>query len=228
MMFWQEDGKSTSTVVNEVVDLGFRLEAKTIALDHAEVLAGAMLRVLPWLSDEVNAGIHMIHVAASGNGWLRPDNPDSEVLCLSKRTRLHIRIPKNRVADADHLTGTLLTIGDADIMLGQAQVKPLVDSTTVFSRYIVSDPEESENDFMQRQAQELAAMGINVKKMLCGMTNVFKIGNQAVYSKSMMLAELASEESLLLQEKGLGPLRLSGFGLFNSHKGIAPVMSANE
>ncbi len=227
-MFWQEDNESSSTLIRETVDLGFRLEAKTIALDHAQVLADAMQQALPWLVDEEDAGVHMIHVAASGNGWLRPDNPDNEVLCLSKRTRLHIRILKKRVDDANHLIGVRLKIGDTDLTIGQAQVKPLVDSTTIFARYIVSDREETENDFMQRQAQELAVMGIKVKKMLCGMTNVFKIDNQPVYSKSMMLAELAPEESILLQEKGLGPLRLSGFGLFNSHKGIAPVLSGQE
>ncbi len=214
--------------MQEMVDLGFKLEAKSILLDHAQVLSDAILKALPWLADETDAGIHMIHVAASGNGWLRPEDPENEVLCLSKRTRLHIRIPKNRVDDANQLTGSLLSFGLSEIKIGPSQIKPLIESSTLFARYIVSDVTESETDFMQRQADILTTMGINVKKMLCGMANVFKISQQPIHSKSLMLAELTPEESILMQEKGLGLLRLSGFGLFNPHKGIAAVFDSNE
>ncbi|VAW71186.1 hypothetical protein MNBD_GAMMA12-3619 [hydrothermal vent metagenome] len=227
-MFWQEDSENSGTIVQDMVDLGFKLEAKSIALDHAQLLSETILQALPWLTDETDAGIHMIHVAASGNGWLRPENTENEVLCLSKRTRLHIRIPKGRIQEANQLTGSLLSIGYSKIKIGSSQSKPLTESSTLFARYVVSDTTESENDFLQRQADMLTKMGINVKKMLCGMTNVFKISGQAIHSKSLMLAELTPEESILMQEKGLGPLRLSGFGLFNPHKGIAAVFDSKE
>jgi len=224
-MFWEDNEEESNAVVNRVVDLGFRLETGTIPLDHAHVLGESLLQALPWLPDEKDCGVHMIHVAASGNGWLRPEDPENEVLCLSNRTRLNLRIPQNRVEDAQQLIGKKLLLGDSAIKVGKAQVKLLSDSTTIFSRYIVSDVDESESDFMQRQLDTLTKLDIKVKKMLCGMQNVFKIDNQIVHSKSLMLAELTHEESILLQEKGLGPRRLSGFGLFNAHKGIAPVFT---
>jgi len=227
-MFWQEETDKPTKVANQVIDLGFKLESGAIPLDHAQVLAESLILALPWLKEEQNAGVHMIHVAASGNGWLRPDDADNEVLCLSKRTRLHIRIPQNRVDDAHELVGKILTLGATDLKIGKPLVKPLLDTGTIFARYIVSDNSESEEDFMQRQLEDLTKLGINVKKMLCGMENVFKIGQQSVHSKSLLLAELTPDESILLQERGLGPLRLSGFGLFNAHKGIAPVMSGKE
>lgn len=224
-MFWEEDEEKSNAIVNRVVDLRFRLEAGIIPLDHAQILGESLLQVLPWLPDEKNCGVHMIHVAASGNGWLRPEDPENEVLCLSNRTRLHLRIPHHRVEDAQQLIGNTILLGDSAIKVGKAQVKPLSDSTTIFARYIVSDNDESESDFMQRQLEALESMDIKVKKMLCGIQNVFKINEQVVHTKSLMLAELTPEESILLQEKGLGPLRLSGFGLFNAHKGIAPVFT---
>ena len=41
---------------------------------------------LPWMVDEPQAGIHLIHGAESGNGWIRPQEPDA-LLILSRRTR---------------------------------------------------------------------------------------------------------------------------------------------
>ena len=227
-MYWEEKNEDEKIVLDDVIDIAFRLDAATIPIDHAQILTDSLLSKLPWLEEEENTGVHMIHVAASGNGWQRPEDIENESLCLSKRTRLNIRIPRSRIEDAMALTGDTLDIDGTEIKVGASQIKLLSDSTTIFSRYIVSDSEETEDEFMQRQQQEMSEYGIKVKKMLCGMQNVFNMDGQQVHTKSIMLAELTPGESVQLQMKGLGARRISGFGLFIAHRGIAAVFSGNE
>jgi hypothetical protein len=43
-----------------------------------------------------------------------------------------------------------------------------------------------------------------------------------------MVADLAPDESVLLQRRGLGPLRHMGCGIFIPHKGIDSVRGAED
>ena len=88
-MFWTEDTdtKKRYEAPDDVMDVSFKLDCKTLPIDHAQSLSDAIHTALPWFADEEFAGLHLIHVAESGNGWMRPEDPENEVLCLSKRTR---------------------------------------------------------------------------------------------------------------------------------------------
>ena len=103
-MFWQdqEDEKQQFVVPDNVVDLSFKVQCKQLPLDHAHSLSQTIQQALPWFADESLAGIHLIHGAESGNGWIRPQEPDA-ILSLSKRTRFILRLPKHRVEDASNL-----------------------------------------------------------------------------------------------------------------------------
>jgi hypothetical protein len=86
-MYWNDDkDKQPEFVIpDDVVDLAFKIGCPTIPLDHAYALSSALLKALPWLADEEYAGIHLVHGAASGNGWFRPEDPETELLHLPKR-----------------------------------------------------------------------------------------------------------------------------------------------
>jgi len=223
-MFWQENKSDRYVVPDDVIDVGFRIKCKTLPLDHAYALSRQLIINAPWLEDEQSTGIHSIHVATSGNGWQRPEDTENELLQVSKRTRLNIRIPKHRIPEAQTLTGTTLDIDGHRLELGQSQVKLLSDSTTVFCRHILCEHDELEASFLKRQVDELNAMGISVKKMLCGKSNYIKIADRKIFTRALMLAELRVEESVKLQQSGLGPMRLVGCGLVIPHRGIAAVV----
>lgn len=223
-MFWQEDKKDEISIPDDIVDIAFRIECRSLPLDHAHALSQQILSRLPWMEDESQAGIHTIHVAASGNGWLRPENNETELLQVSKRTRMHIRVPKHRIEDCRELSGAKLDIGGFSLVVGEGQTRLLSDASTVFARQVISSDDESEQVFLERQAKELAKMQISVKKMLCGRTNYFKIPDQKITTRTLMLAELSKEESIRLQQHGIGQGRLLGCGLVLPHKGIAPVV----
>ena len=102
-MYWEEDKQTDNThVVDDVVDLVFGIQCKSLPVDHIYALSASIQKELPWLNEEPVAGVHSIHVAASGNGWMRPHDPDA-LLPLSQRTRLELRVPKHRIDDARRL-----------------------------------------------------------------------------------------------------------------------------
>ena len=184
------------------------------------MLAQALLDALPWLDKEERAGIHLIHGAESSHGWRRPEDPEHEVLHLSQRTKLVLRLPKERVADAREITGTVLMIGGYRMEVGEARVRTLSSQTTIFSRYVVANENEDEEQFLQHAAGQMREMNIGVRKLLCGRSHVFHLPGQQIFTRRLMATDLTSEESIRLQQKGLGPGRKLGCGLFIPHKGI--------
>ncbi len=208
-------------VADDVVDLVFALRGKTLPADHAWPLADALAERLPWFPGEPQAGLHLVHAAASGNGWQSPEDDDDGVIYLSRRTRLALRLPQTRVADARALEGRGLDVAGHPLEIGAGQVHLLSPLTTLYARYVVAATEpDDEGAFLARVTRELAGVGITCRRMLCGRTRHFRGPQQRVLTRSLMLDGLAFDESQRLQRRGLGPGRHHGFGLFIPHKAV--------
>jgi CRISPR-associated protein Cas6 len=224
-MLWQEDDVKPAYVVpDDVVDVSFQIECKQIALDHAHDLSQALLEYLPWLPEEKEAGVHMIHGASSGNGWIRPgEADDADFIYLSRRSRMQLRLPRERILDAEILLGKTLNVGGNQVRVGDYQIKSLSALGTLFSRYVLVEPGEDEDRFMLRIHGEMRDMSINVKKMLCGIGHTFKTPQGNLSTLSIMVADLDPEASVTLQRRGVGKGRDMGLGMFVPHKSIKPV-----
>ncbi len=228
-MYWHDKSVARNFVVpDDVQDLAFRMQARCLPVDHAYALSRAITGVLPWLESEPDAGIHLIHVAESGNGWYRPADSEGALLQLSRRTRLRLRLPKARLDDARALTGHRLDVGGHEMTVGAATVRPLSAQTTLFSRHVIVETVQTESEFVTHYVAELERLGIQVRKLLCGRQSSFAFPTQRVLVRSLMLADLKPEESVLLQQRGLGPGRGIGCGLFIPHKGIKPVTTDDD
>ncbi len=221
-MFWNEDRdeKIEYQVPDRVQDVIFRIECKSIPQEHAHALAEALQAALPWLADEPEAGIHPLLGAESGNGWERPD---TEVLYLSRRQRLTLRLPKHRLDDVAALVGQTLDIDGHPLTVGRFTTRKLSDLPTLFAKGVVTDPGQSETEFLEQVAEQLRAMDIRIRKMMCGKEGQIAVSEGILHTRSLMLAELDREESVRLQEKGIGPGRQYGCGLFLPQKDIKPV-----
>jgi len=228
-MFWTEkEADKTYVVPDDIVDLAFKISCKCLPLEHSNALSKALIQQLPWLEDEQLAGIHLIHGAESGNGWIRPEDTANEILYLSKRTRMTLRLPQERVEQARELTGTNLDIDGYSLNVGEATVKLLSTSSTIFSRYVVSAEDEPEDQFLKHVYTDLKSMGVDVNKILCGKSHALNTEEGPLFTRSVMLAELGQEDSVKVQQLGLGPHRQLGCGLVIPHKGIAPVKQTDE
>jgi len=227
-MFWQEAKNNERYIVpDDIVDVAFSILCRTLPVDHSYSLSQALCEALPWFADEEHAGLHAIHVAESGNGWMRPENPGA-LLHLSRRTKLMLRLPKHRVGDAGKLAGHTLNIDGNSMQVEKAVVKPLSAITTLFARYLVVKDGVDETAFMHEAQSLLADMGIHPKKMMCGIERVISTPDSELHARSLMLADLSVEESVRLQQRGLGPGRKLGCGLFIPHKDIREVRAILE
>jgi CRISPR-associated protein Cas6 len=229
-MFWndEKEEKPGFVIPDDVIDLAFKVACPTLPLDHAHALSSQLLKVLPWLEDEAFAGVHLIHGAASGNGWYRPEDTANEILHLSRRTRMRLRIPRHRLEDAQGLTGHTLDVDGHALEVGAPDVFLLSSLSTLFARYVITGAGTDENIFLNEAARDLKELGIPCRKMLGGISHTMQFPDGPVHTRSLMVAELEPEQSVRLQQVGLGEGRSIGCGLFLPHKGIKPVNDEKE
>ena len=221
-MYWQEDNKKDDiSTSDKVVDLHFKIDCKQIPTSHAWELKQALYQALPWIKDEPEVGIHQIHGATSGNGWERP--PDGELIHLSKRTRMQLRMPTSRIENANDLVGKTLDVNGHPVVVGKMMTKQIDPLSTIFSRYIVVSPGMSEDEFLAWVVDELKARDIQARKLLCGIGHQIEANGEVVETRSLMIADLDKATSVALQEVGIGPHRHLGCGIFIAHKGIKAV-----
>ncbi len=227
-MYWKDSEPAGEyPVTDRVVDAVFDISCRTLPVDHAYALSHAIQRALPWFADEEGAGLHLVHVAESGNGWMRPGDPQA-LLYLSRRTKLALRVPKRRIADAGGLLGRTLDVDGHALRADHITVRPLSRITTLFSRCVAMSTGADETGFLEGAVRELGALGIRPRKMLCGLTTSIATPGHTLQTRSLMLADLALAESVLLQEHGLGLERKLGCGLFLPHKDIHDVQRSQE
>ena len=220
-MFWNDEKTTQQFVVpDDVVDLVFSIKGKTMPLEHIHALQLALKNALPWIADEELVAILPIHIPESGNGWERPLEG---VTYLSRRQKMQLRVPKHRIEDAMQLCGKRIDLDGHAIDVGDACTKKLSDLPTMFSRNVVSEVGMSEDDFLQWAFDELRQLDIKVRKMMAGKERHVILPEQALLTRSLMLADLHAEEAVRLQERGIGPHRKLGCGIFIPQKGIDAV-----
>jgi hypothetical protein len=82
---------------------------------------------------------------------------------------------------------------------------------------------DDEAAFMMAVADQLRALDIKVRKLLCGRAHALHHPDGDLHTRSVMLADLEADEAIALQQHGIGPHRNMGCGLFIPHKGIKAV-----
>jgi CRISPR-associated protein Cas6 len=222
-MLWQEDKPQQEEKHKKtVVDLVFEMNCRCLPVDHAYALSQAIFQALSWFEAEPQAGLHLIYGADSGNGWYRPEDQD-ELLYLSRRTKLTLRLPQHRLTDAKLLSGMTLDIAGYTLKVGKAKEKLLTKMPVLFARHIQADPNQDEDTFLEQIIAQIQQKGIQCRKALCGRTHRLQFPTGELFTRSLMLADLTPQASITLQEQGLGEQQKIGCGLFVPHKDIKPV-----
>jgi CRISPR-associated protein Cas6 len=212
---------------SDIVDAVFAISCRSLPVDHAYALSQAIQAALPWFATEPGAGLHTIHGAASGGGWLRPEG-EHAVLQLSRRAKLALRLPRRRLDDAAAMIGRTLQVAEQALRVDNLSVRPLSRITTLFSRTVLladttAESADDEAAFLTAAARELGALGIDAARMLCGRVTPVATPARSYQTRSLMLAGLKPEQALALQQRGLGAGRMLGCGLFIPHKDIADL-----
>jgi CRISPR-associated protein Cas6 len=198
-----------SEAVATMIDIAFALEGDVLPRDHRRALADAIERVLPWLAGLPGAGIHRLNLSA-GAGPLA---------LLSRRTKLTLRVPRERAAAAAALVGIELQIDDYRLRVGALHQRELLPHGTLYA-HLVAAEDADEAVFVDAVDAELAALGVPCRA-ICGRQQVIESG--ALQGFSLMLDGLTAASSLRVLEAGLGAHRRLGCGVFVPHKSAAAV-----
>lgn len=195
----------------DMIDIAFALEGRRVPREHRRALADAVESLLPWLAATPGAGVHRLNVAAGGG-------PEA---LLSQRTRLVLRVPREREADAGALSGAELMLGAHRVRVGAAQTRELLPWSTLYA-HVVAATDDDELHFLESVTDELQALGVPCRP-ICGRRQVLEYG--ALHGYSLMLDGLSAEGALRILQAGVGAHRLLGCGLFVPHKSAAAVGS---
>ena len=196
-----------------LADVQFELSAGEIPADHGVGLFEQLVKYLPWLREATGAGVHPVHGAPTG----RNDN-----LVINRRVKLTLRLPLDRLADAEALVGAVLEAGAGPIKVGPLKKRPLVPYATLYSHFVVMDSAD-EARFMDEARAELEAMGVR-GGLIPGKRRQMRMGDGEAVGYSLMLHDLSLQDSILVQERGLGRYRVYGCGIFIPHKSIKEVV----
>lgn len=194
-----------------VVDMVFPLGGHSLPRDSAPALLAALQREMPWLDQEPLAGIHPLKLVPG---------TDAEAL-LSHRTRLLLRLPRERTGAAAELAGRSLQMGEQIATLGLPHLRELLPHRTLYA-YAVAAQADDEIAFMQAMNDELQTLQVR-SQVICGKRQQRDWPGGALTTFSLMLHGLTQADSLRLQENGLGLHRLLGCGIFVPHKSAAAV-----
>lgn len=196
-------------VAPRIVDIAFTLAGDSLPRDHRRALADALERALPWLAGLHGAGIHRLNVSAGAG-------PRA---LLSGRTRLTLRLPRERARDAAVLAGTDIHVGRQQLHIGAHHIRELLPYGTLYAHLVAAD-DADEGAFMRAADAELQVLGVPCR-LICGRRQLVESG--VVQGFSLMLDGLAPAHALRVLEAGLGPQRRLGCGVFVAHKSAAAV-----
>jgi len=194
-----------------VVDAVFPVSGQTLPRDHAQALQQVLCSRWPWLDTDSVAGIHPVKVVHGS---------DDQAL-LSGRARLLLRVEARRMDELVGQPGIDLSVAGHLLRLGQPHQRQLQPHATLYAYKVAADSED-EVTFMAAIGLELAALEIAGVRV-CGKRQGMVVSGRVLDTFSLMLHALPAEQSLRLQQRGLGKHRLLGCGVFVPHRSAAAV-----
>ncbi|MDR3635106.1 MAG: type I-MYXAN CRISPR-associated protein Cas6/Cmx6 [Isosphaeraceae bacterium] len=199
-----------------VIDLAFVLVGRTVPLDHGYALFGALSRVVPALHGNRSIGVHPIRGRQTAPG----------VLSLTESSRLRLRLPSEEVATYLAIAGAELELDGHRLRVGIPRSEPLVPASRLASRLVTFRNAKEPARFEADVRRELETLGIAGEPSLVAspsshprsvgqpIRRVLRIKDKRVVGFALRVGGLTAEESLKLQEAGLGGRRRMGAGVF--------------
>lgn len=187
----------------QIIDLIYPIQGKTLPVDHGYSLYGALSRVCPQLHQSENVAVHFIRGKYAGNG----------LLTISSLSRLKLRICAEKLPLYLGLAGKTLDVDGHAMRLGVPNPYLLKPSAALYAHLVTTKNGNDEERFKSEIGKQLDAMNIK-GKFTIGRRRTFNIHDKQIVGYSMLVSGLMAEESLTLQEKGLGGRRKMGCGVF--------------
>ena len=185
------------------VDLAFRLNGSIVPVDHGYALYAALSRILPEIHEAENVGVHPIRGIYDGNGKLQ----------LSDFSRLVLRLPDEEIRSYLKLAGKRLEVDEHLLSVGVPEVRLLLPVASLRARLITIKGFLNEEEFLEAAKRQLQSLNIACETVL-GQRGTFRVKDKQVVGFEVVVAGLTAEDSVKLQEHGLGGRRKMGCGVF--------------
>jgi CRISPR-associated protein Cas6 len=198
-----------------VIDLRFPLLGERIPADHAYFLYGALARLVP-----------EFHHKESGLRFapIRGDRFEKGLIQVTDRSHLVVRLPEERIRLALPLAGKSLSIGEHRARIGVPFVRALEPAPTLSARIVTYKHALTPESLLDHCRKQLAEMNIKAEPAIplvplgehAGKPRrmVVRIRDRRVVGYALIVEGLNAEESVRLQEVGMGGRTKLGCGFF--------------
>lgn len=211
--------------MNPMIDLSFRISGDSVPLDHGYLLYSSLSKMNPDLHQADWLGIHPINGIPAAPGKLG----------LTQRSRLRFRIPSDNITRLIRLAGKRIALNyggrRSSLTIGVPEVYLLEPAADLFSRYVTIKLSETEKTdqppnremFSDAIKSQLEKMNVRGDVWIDDVRDshdreysrrVIHIKQKAIVCYSVYVRNLSDEDSLRLQETGVGGRRRMGCGIF--------------
>ncbi|RJQ45844.1 MAG: type I-MYXAN CRISPR-associated protein Cas6/Cmx6 [Gammaproteobacteria bacterium] len=191
-----------------VIDLYFHLQGKQIGADHGYALYGAISRVLEsagnqWFHEANDIGLLPVRGRYVGQGKL----------ALGRGARFGLRLPVERIPKVLPLAGKRIEINGDKFLVGTTMTSALIPTPVLYAHLVTTKNGEDETRFDEESRRQLQALDIKGTPQR-GPRRIVTIKDKKVVGYSLLVTGLTADESIRLQEQGLGGRRKMGCGVF--------------
>lgn len=199
-----------------VIDVCFPIIGETIPVDHGYLLFAAMVNEVRAIHD-MPVGIHPINGLLIGKRQMK----------LTEKSRLTLRLDHMLLPEILPLAGRRLKVGEGYIRIGVPSIRMLKPGSRCRSRLVVIRGFVTPESFLAAVERQMAAIGITGRAELIRRSGVvdpgkdpfirrtLRIKDKEIVGYALEVSALNQEDSLKLQEMGLGGRRHMGCGIFN-------------
>ena len=215
-----------------VIDLAFPLRSAvssptpvTIPADHGYALFSAISHALPFLHGNDTVAVHPVEGRLVGNRQLQ----------LQAYSAVTLRLSTNLIGAALPLAGATLDVQGAIVRLAAPRVVQLAPAAALRSRVVIIKGMLDAATLAAAARRQLDALGVAgalsipvrrvegpVESAGIGSRDTFRrttvqVRDKVIVGYAMTIEELTAEESICLQENGIGGRQRFGCGVFSPY-----------
>jgi CRISPR-associated protein Cas6 len=185
------------------VDLAFRVQGTSVPVDHGYSLFSAISRVIPALHGEGGIGVHSMRGRYGGEGRLR----------LTPSSRLIVRLPADRIGPFLRLAGKRLDVDGCALVVGVPEARALRPASSLYARLVTIKGFMEVEPFNEAANRQLDTIGVRAE-LAVGRRRTLRVKDKQVVGFEVTASGLDAEDSVRLQEVGVGGRRRMGCGIF--------------
>ncbi len=195
---------------NPYVDLKFPITGHTIPFNHGYPLYSAISHQFPVIHNLDTLSIHPI----TG----KPEFP--HLLHLTEDSYLCLRLPINQVPLIYRLAGKTLTLNQHKIRLGLPESQLITPYHHLYSRLVVIRGFDDPQPFLEAAQRQLNQRNITATLSLITrpqgepIRRILNVKGKTLVGYGIKISDLTEQDSISLQEQGIGGKHKMGCGVF--------------